>query len=101
MKTFLSSFAGTLAALVLLALIGGGFAACMSGKKPKIKKGSWLDPDALESRVRETLATSLAESPPGSSSANGKRQTATSRCLFRSSKKSSSGAGLATLPSGS
>lgn len=42
MKTFLHSFLGTLVAIVLLVLIGGGYAACVSGKKPKIEDDSYL-----------------------------------------------------------
>jgi protease-4 len=41
-KAFFNSFLGTLTAIVLLVLIGGGYAACVSGKKPKIEDESYL-----------------------------------------------------------
>jgi protease-4 len=44
-------------AIVLLAVIGGGYAACVSGKKPKIKDGSWL--------VLELHGDLLEYDPPG------------------------------------
>ena len=42
MKSFLHSFLGALTAIVLLVLIGGGYAACVSGKQPKIEDDSYL-----------------------------------------------------------
>ena len=42
MKSFLHSFLGALTAIVLLVLIGGGYAACLSGKQPKIEDDSYL-----------------------------------------------------------
>jgi len=41
-KAFLHSFLGALLAIVLLVAIGGGYAACVSGKKPKIEDDSYL-----------------------------------------------------------
>jgi protease-4 len=41
-KSFLHSFLGALTAIVLLVLIGGGYAACVSGKQPKIEDDSYL-----------------------------------------------------------
>jgi len=41
-KSFLHSFLGALTAIVLLVLIGGGYAACVSGKQPKIEADSYL-----------------------------------------------------------
>jgi protease-4 len=41
-KSFLHSFLGALTAIVLLVLIGGGYAACLSGKQPKIEDDSYL-----------------------------------------------------------
>ena len=42
MKVFLHSFLGTLTAILLLILIGGGYAACVSAKKPDIEDDSYL-----------------------------------------------------------
>jgi protease-4 len=42
LKAFLHSFLGALTAIVFLVLIGGGYAACVSGKKPKIEDDSYL-----------------------------------------------------------
>ncbi len=42
MKTFLQSLGGTLAAILLLAGIGGGIAACQANKLPDVETGSWL-----------------------------------------------------------
>ena len=42
MKTFLSSFAGTLLAILLIGVMAGGYAACVAGKKPKIEDHSYL-----------------------------------------------------------
>ncbi len=42
MKNFLQSLAGALAAIVLLALIGGGIAAWQVNKLPDVEPGSWL-----------------------------------------------------------
>jgi protease-4 len=56
-KAFLHSFLGTLLAIVLLVLVGGGYAACVSGKKPKIEDDSYL--------VIELYGDLLEYDPPG------------------------------------
>ena len=57
MKHFLYSFAGTLCVVVLMVAVTLGYAAYVSGKKPKIKSESWLE--------IELHADLLEYDPPG------------------------------------
>ena len=42
MKTFLNSFAGALAAIVLLVALVGSYGACAANRVSKIESDSWL-----------------------------------------------------------
>jgi protease-4 len=56
-KSFLAAFVGTLAAVLIIVLITGGYAACVSGKKAKIEDNSYL--------IVEMFEPILEYDPPG------------------------------------